>query len=965
MLKYINILISLFIIASTALYSQGHYISGKISDSFNSPLYGANVILKGTYQGSTTDSTGYYKIDNLEPGKYTLMVSYIGYKSSEISLYISEFERVGIEEVESSFSSKLGLEEEDEESDVDIVKSSYHENVDVILQSDALETEQVVVSATKKKEKLIDAPITIAVVSSQQIRKTAGGDLGALMKTVRGVEVYQAGMGRTALNVRGFMSAFNGRFVSLVDGANFMEPTFYIAYGNTMPYINEDIERIEVVFGPSSALYGPNAHNGMLNIITKHPKDSEGTSVVFSSGSSGYTSMRARFAKAINKFSMKFSLENNSVYDWEFPRTFRQDYNLDREITSLEDHEDVIFWNQNTVVATPNMFNDKNNDGEWDHAEEITVMTSEFEREMTNLKANTSFYYDLTPNTEISVGHEHYYQSGYQPFDSGLNFINYTMGSLWTKIASKYFFGRLHWLRSTGTEYWNSDGAYLNMLRRNLTLQESVDKTKIADFVKTDVYRGDFQTSFTLKNIDFIAGGDFSIYRPVSNRQFLDDVGLIQNNSNEALNDSLVGKEIIIDEYGGYIQATIDLPLQTKFVTALRYDKHSYFEHKISPRFALQWNGLKSGNIRFSYNRAFQTPSIYNLHMLKRFKSEDSGNIVPFFWDNGAFAFVQANVNNPAIQQLINTGNLNVSDLDWVPLQTVFQGNREGFTIDETINIDPLQIETVDSYEIGLKTLVRGKLFLDISGFFSKYKNFISPLTPINDFYPTEDPWIAQEVTSVGEQPITDILDRSTTVVYSYTSTSGASIYGVDLMAKYELTNRMILSTGLSIYDNLNFDSAESEGSAVESLGGLDSLKNDTLAYFIEKSLQSYSTNPNRLFFNAPKNKGFLAIAYNGLFTDKLWVQLSGSYAEEFDFVSGYHVATEDTNLVSLSPNSIYDNQGAMGGGWIVDLHLEYTISNKVRLKLQLNNLFDQDGPRVVGTPPMRRNGILEVLFNY
>ena len=79
----------------------------------------------------------------------------------------------------------------------------------------------------QKKEKLIDAPITIAVVSEQQIRKTAGGDLGSMRKTVRGVETYQVGMGRTALNVRGFMSAFNGRFVSLVDGANHMEPTFY------------------------------------------------------------------------------------------------------------------------------------------------------------------------------------------------------------------------------------------------------------------------------------------------------------------------------------------------------------------------------------------------------------------------------------------------------------------------------------------------------------------------------------------------------------------------------------------------------------------------------------------------------------------------------------------------------------------------------------------------------------------
>ena len=129
------------------------------------------------------------------------------------------------------------------------MKAPFHEDIDFTLVEDALETEQIVVSASKKKEKLIDAPITIAAVSEQQIRKTAGGDLGAMLKTVRGVETYQVGMGRTALNVRGFMSAFNGRFVSLVDGLNYMEPTFYIAYGNTLPFVNEDIERLEDDFG--------------------------------------------------------------------------------------------------------------------------------------------------------------------------------------------------------------------------------------------------------------------------------------------------------------------------------------------------------------------------------------------------------------------------------------------------------------------------------------------------------------------------------------------------------------------------------------------------------------------------------------------------------------------------------------------------------------------------------------------
>ena len=952
------------------IYSQSnHYISGKVIDRNNEALLGANINLKGTFLGSTTDFDGNYRIDNIDPGKYTLLVSYIGYKSQEIELYISEFESSDAnEDDESSFSSKLGLdideEIEDEENSGGILKAPFHENINFTLEEDALETEQIVVSASKKKEKLIDAPITIAAVSEQQIRKTAGGDLGAILKTVRGVETYQVGMGRTALNVRGFMSAFNGRFVSLVDGANYMEPTFYIAYGNTLPFVNEDIERLEIVFGPSSALYGPNAHNGLLNVITKHPRNSEGSTIAFGSGSSNYRSIRARLAKAIGPFAFKFSLENIDVMDWKYTRTFGQDYNMDGTITLPGFHENVQFWNflDETI---PQVWDDKNNDGQWDHAEQIEVMDSDFERTLKNSKANLQFFYEISPFTEIALGHEHYYQTGYQPFDSGLNFINYTMGSLWAKIIRENSFARIHWLRSTGGEYWNSDVAYLNMMRQGLSLEESVDRTKIPDFVKTDVLRGDFQRSFTINDVDFIAGGDFSVYRPDSKRQFLDDRGIVTERESATMVDSVIGEAIEIEEYGAYLQATLDLPMQLKFVTALRYDKHSYYEERFSPRYAVQWNGLQSGNLRFSYNRAFQTPSIFNLHMLRFFDPQDGGNILPFLFDNGSWINQLLNVNNPLIQEQINEGELNYSDLTFYPMQTQFRGNRDGFMIDEKTYVPPLEIETVDSYEFGMKKLFFGKLFLDVSLFFSEYKNFISPLRIIHDFYPSTAPYIPQQVTNIGDEFISDYNRRNSSVIYSYTSTSGATIYGADLMLKYNLISDVVLSVGFSLYDNLQFDTdSDVETNLFEDIV-LDSIKNDTLLNFVENSLQSLSYQPGKLFFNAPKNKGFFSISKDRVFTDRLWMQFTGNYTEAFDFVSGYHVATANRSLASLSPNMIYENKGAIGGGWIFDMHFQFEAHERARLKLQLNNLLDQDGPRVVGTPPTRRNAIFEVILDY
>ena len=968
--KINHFLIFATLLVSLSLSQSGHYISGKVVDRNNTPLFGANIILKGTFMGSTSDFDGLYRIDNVDPGKYTLMISYIGYKSQEIELYISEFEITDDEEedTESSFSSKLGIDEEEEIEEIDediseVLKAPFHENINFSLVEDALETEQVVVSASKKKEKLIDAPITIAVVSEQQIRKTAGGDLGSMLKTVRGVETYQVGMGRTALNVRGFMSAFNGRFVSLVDGANYMEPTFFIAYGNTLPFINEDIERLEVVFGPSSALYGPNAHNGLLNVITKHPKDSQGANVSFGGGSSNYQSFRARLATARGPLSMKFSVENINVLDWKYTRTFGQDYNMDSDLTYQSEHEEVIFWDF-FDPSLPVVWDDVNGDGQWDYVETIDVMDSDFERKLRNTKANLHFYYELSNNAEISFGHEHYFQSGYQPFDSGLNFIDYTMGSLWSKIIWKNFFGRIHWLRSSGTEYWNSDIAYLNVMRRGLSLEESVDKTKIQDFVQTDVLRGDFQQNFTLKDIDFIVGADFSVYRPESGRDFLNDRGPVSELESVVLADSVMGENIEIEEYGAYVQATLELPFRTKFVTAIRYDKHSYYDARISPRFALQWNGLPGGNIRFSYNRAFQTPSVFNLHMLRFFDAQDSGNILPFIFDSGSFMNMAVNVNDPDVRAQINNGTLNYDDLLFVPMQTQFRGNKDGFIIDEEMVIPPLEIETVDSYELGMKKLFAGNLFVDVSLFYSRYENFISPLRVIHDFYPAEDPYIPEQVTHIGDEYISDLNVRNSSVIYSYTSTSGATVYGADLMFKYNLFGSIVLNAGFSIYDNLQFDTGDDVQDVLFEDIELDSIKNDSLRYFLDNSLKSFSFQQGRLFFNAPKNKGFIGLSKDDFLIKNLWAQLTANYTEEFDFVSGYHVATKNPSFTSLSPNSIYDNKGPIGGGWIFDLHLQYKLNDRVRFKIQLNNLLDQDGPRVVGTPPTRRNAIFEVLLD-
>ena len=962
--KTIYIAIFLLIMAENLFSDVGNFVSGTVTDRNNEPLVGANIILKGTFLGSTTDMNGFYKIDDIDPGKYTIFVSYIGYRSEEMELYISEFQSEdNTDESESSFSSKLGIDEEfdADESTSDILKAPFHENLNFTLRVDALETDQIVVSASKKKEKIIDAPITIAAVSNQNIRRNISSDIGSVLKTVRGVEVYQAGLGRTAINVRGFMSAFNGRFVSLVDGANYMEPTFFIGYGNSYPFISEDIERAEVVFGPSSALYGPNAHNGLLNIITKHIRDSNGGMIAFTTGSSNLAAQRFRFAKTIGNYGFKVSGEVSSNYDWNYPRNFGQDYDMNGIITSQSEHEEAILWDESG--NTPTAWNDINQDGVWNHSEQMLVMNTKFERQMVRRRSSMAFYYEPSKGPELSGGAEYYFNHSYLPFDAGLNFIDYSTSSAWFKVTAEKYYARIHYLNTEGEKYWNSDAAYYTMLRDGSDIYDAVSKTVKQDFLTNNVLRGDTQFNHPLSSTsDIIAGVDFSLYRPESNRLFLDDKGPDSRPFWWAKPDSIIGENIEINEVGAYIQYSSELPYDLKLVTAGRIDKHTYFDYNFSPRLAIQWNGLQGGNIRFTMNRAFQTPSIFNLHLLQYYNANQSNAFIPLYYDRISMDWKVINFFDPEYADKVRAGLIDLNTVYWSPLNTVFMGNKDGFKINETIEIPPLRPEVVDSYEIGLKKLVNSRTFIDLSAFYSTYKNFITPLRMVHSFYPNDDPYQSQWVTHQGADHIDNYLDKIQ-AVYSYTSTGLTTVYGFDLLTKYAFDDYE-LSASVSYYGNVSFE--DEHDNEMPSLAEWEqqNFDNDTLNYFLNNLVKAISPKENSLSFNAPSTKGFLSFGKNNLFLYNLFAKINLTYTSKFDFISGYHVNTDDVNIISLSPNQFYNNPGSIGGNILIDLSISYSFNDYV-FRLALNNLTDQDGPRLVSTPPLRRNFQTEFVYEF
>ena len=212
MLRSLNIYILL--ITSILIADEGS-ISGQVQDLSN-PLHGANVFLVGTSMGATTDSLGNYLIDDIPVVKYTLRVDYIGYEPNSLDLYISKSDVISEELSESNFSAKLGLED-DESSD--IIRGNSLTNIDFILKSASLGLNEVIVSASRKKEKITEAPSVVSVVNQQTIRRRVGiTDFNRLASYAKGVDVTYYGLQGAQINARGFDGAYSTRFRQFADG---------------------------------------------------------------------------------------------------------------------------------------------------------------------------------------------------------------------------------------------------------------------------------------------------------------------------------------------------------------------------------------------------------------------------------------------------------------------------------------------------------------------------------------------------------------------------------------------------------------------------------------------------------------------------------------------------------------------------------------------------------------------------
>ncbi|HSZ75601.1 MAG TPA: TonB-dependent receptor [Rhizomicrobium sp.] len=168
----------------------------------------------------------------------------------------------------------------------------------------ALSPEQLfdatVVSVSKTAEKSGDAPAAVFVLSSEDITRSGATSIPEVLRLVPGVDVAQGGAASWAVGVRGFNGVLTDKLLVLIDGREIYDPLFSGVYWDVQDLPLQDIERIEVIRGPGATLWGANAVNGVINIITKKASQTKGALLKVTAGNQDRAIVTARYGGDID-----------------------------------------------------------------------------------------------------------------------------------------------------------------------------------------------------------------------------------------------------------------------------------------------------------------------------------------------------------------------------------------------------------------------------------------------------------------------------------------------------------------------------------------------------------------------------------------------------------------------------------------------------------------------------------------
>ena len=435
-----------------------------------------------------------------------------------------------------------------------VVSAGTPTTVDIALVVAPTPLDEVVTTATRRPEKALDAPAQVTVVSEEQVQERATVTLAGHVQGIAGVDVNQGGVAQANIVARGFNNAFSGSMLMMQDYRFAGVPSLRVNIPLLFTGTNEDIERVEVLLGPASALFGPNSGNGVLHVISKSPFTSQGTTITVDGGERSMFRGSLRTAQMLgSKVGVKLSGEYMRADDFEY----------------TDPGEPDSLTRGGARVANVRDFAVERASGE----ARVDV------RPRDGMELITTFGV-----TQIGSGLELTGANGTAQIRNW-RFMNLQQRFSWNRFFVQGFVNSSDAGNADSTD---TRGTYL--LR---TGQPIVDQSQ--------VYSVQAQHGVDVgERLSFTYGSDFIYTNPTT--------GGTINGRNEDIDDVM--------EHGVYVQGQANLSSRFDLLGALRADQHDQIEGTfLSPRAALIFKPSQNQNLRLTYNRAFNTPANFSFFL--------------------------------------------------------------------------------------------------------------------------------------------------------------------------------------------------------------------------------------------------------------------------------------------------------------------------------------------------------------
>jgi outer membrane receptor protein involved in Fe transport len=292
LLTHLGLFVFATALSFSAIAQQSTTVSGNVKNGKSKELLSAvSISVKGGTAGTYTDDKGNFKFSTTQKLPFTLVISSVGYAAKEVTV------------------------------------NGNNQTINVDLETSFTLGNEIVVSASRVPERILESPVSIERISAAAIRNAPAANYYDMIASLKGVDVVSASLTFTSIGTRGFNSSGNTRLNQIVDGMDNQAPGLNFSVGNITGVTELDVDNIELLQGASSALYGPGGTNGTLLINSKSPFKNQGLSFQIKQGvnhidskqrpASPYYDWSLRWAKKINdKFAYKINAQYIQAQDW-------------------------------------------------------------------------------------------------------------------------------------------------------------------------------------------------------------------------------------------------------------------------------------------------------------------------------------------------------------------------------------------------------------------------------------------------------------------------------------------------------------------------------------------------------------------------------------------------------------------------------------------------------------------------